>query len=144
LSTTDNETVDMGIETTFNHLQIYVSDKDVSFSFYKKLLTYLGYCVVAESESRLGMRNGVTDIWLKEVPAENKARGFSRRNIGVNHLAFGVTDKADVNKFYHEFLAPAGIKTLYDSPRSFPKYSKNYYAVYFEDPDKIKLEVVYL
>lgn len=141
---TDDATVNMGIKTTFNHLQIYVSDKDVSFPFYKKLLTYLGYGVVTESESRLGMRNGVTDIWLKEAPAENRARGFSRRNVGVNHLAFGVADKADVDKFCHEFLAPAGIKTLYDSPRLFPKYSDKYYAVYFEDPDKIKLEVVFL
>lgn len=83
----------MGIETSFNHLQIYVSDKKVSFPFYKDLLTYLGYRVVDEGEEHLGMRNEPTDIWLKEVPAENKNRKYSRRNIGINHLAFSVSKK---------------------------------------------------
>lgn len=133
----------MVIKTSFNHLQIYVSDKKVSFPFYKELLTYLGYRIVCE-DSSLGMRNEPTDIWLKEVPKENKNKLFSRRNIGVNHLAFGVSKKEDVDKFCKEFLIPRKIKLLYGSPRLFPEYTDKYYAVYFEDPDKIKLEVVFL
>ena len=134
----------MGIETSFNHLQIYVSDRKISFPFYKELLTYLGYQLVDEDESHLGMRNEPTDIWLKEVPKENKSLGYSRRNVGVNHLAFGVSKREDVDKFCQEFLIPRGIKPLYDSPRHFPEYTEKYYAVYFEDPDRIKLEVVFL
>lgn len=134
----------MGIKTSFNHLQIYVSNKEVSFLFYKDLLLYLGYRVVDEDKNHLGMRNKPTDIWLKEVPEENKAKGYSRRNIGVNHLAFGVSRKEDVDKFCREFLVPRGIRMLYNSPKSFPEYAERYYAVYFEDPDKAKLEVVFL
>lgn len=134
----------MVIKTSFNHLQIYVSDKKVSFQFYKELLTYLGYKTVCEDGDRLGMRNGPTDIWLTEVPGENKKKSYSRRNVGVNHLAFGVSKKEDVDKFCKEFLIPRSIKSLYKSPRKFPEYTEQYYAVYFEDPDKIKLEVVFL
>ena len=78
----------MGIETSFNHLSIYVSDRKISFQFYKELLTYFGYQLVDEDESHLGMRNDPTDIWLKEVSKENKSRGYNRRNVSVNHLAF--------------------------------------------------------
>ena len=90
------------------------------------------------------MRNGPTDIWLKEVSPENKEKRFSRRNVGVNHLAFGVSKKEDVDLFCKEFLLPHGILPLYESPKHFPEYTETYYAVYFEDPDTIKLEVVFL
>ena len=72
----------MVIKTSFNHLQIYVSDKKVSFPFYKELLTYLGYNIIRE-DSSLGMRNKPTDIWLKEVPKENKDKQYNRRKICV-------------------------------------------------------------
>jgi len=72
-----------------------------------------------------------------------KANGYHRKNIGVNHLAFGVSKKEDVDKFYQNFLIPNGIKPLYNSPKQFPEYTEKYYAVFFEDPDRIKLEIVF-
>ena len=134
----------MGIRTTLNHLQIYVSDRGASFPFYRYLLTYLWYRVVDDDGNHLGMRNETIDIWLKETPGEHRVSGYSRRNTGVNHIAFGVCKKQDVDLFCQEFLIPRSIKSLYDSPRHFPKYTETYYAVYFEDPDGIKLEVVFL
>jgi hypothetical protein len=32
---------------------------------------------------------------------------------------------------------------LYGGPKEYPEYRKGYYAVYFEDPDRIKLEFVH-
>ena len=87
------------------------------------------------------MRNLPTDIWLKEAPKDGKS--YNRRNTGVNHIAFGVSKKADVDRFCKDFLIPRGINTLYDTPKQFPEYTKEYYAVFFEDPDGIKLEVVF-
>lgn len=133
----------MGIKTTFNHLGLHVSDAKRSFPFYKDLLIFLGYCVVCEDES-LGMRNGPTDIWLKETPAPHKTKGYHRKNTGLNHICFGAKSRADVDKFCKEFLKPRGIKTLYGSPKAFPKYTPEYYAVYFEDPDRIKIEVAFV
>jgi len=134
----------MGIKTTFNHLEIYVSDKKISFAFYKDLLSYLDYEVILEDEDHLGMKNGSSEMWFKEVPEDGKEGKYSRRNVGLNHLAFGVSKKEDVDKFVGEFLVPKNMRMLYDSPKPFPQYTENYYAVYFEDPDKIKLEVVFL
>jgi hypothetical protein len=33
---------------------------------------------------------------------------------------------------------------LYEGPGEYPEYHRGYYAVYFEDPDRIKLEVAYV
>ena len=73
-----------------------------------------------------------------------KTNKYHRKNVGVNHLAFGVSKKEDVDKFYQEFLIPHGIKPLYNTPKRFPEYTEQYYAIFFEDPDRIKLEVVFL
>ncbi|TMJ94434.1 MAG: hypothetical protein E6G67_09530 [Actinobacteria bacterium] len=32
--------------------------------------------------------------------------------------------------------------TVTDGPAEFPQYRKGYYAVFFEDPDGLKLEIV--
>src|SRR2546428_9609653 len=51
--------------------------------------------------------------------------------------------KADVDRLHSELLAPRSIKILYGGPKEYPEYRKGYYAVYFEDPDRIKLEFVH-
>lgn len=134
----------MGIKTSFNHIQINVSNKKESFPFYKKLLTYLGYTVILEDDEHLGMGNGYTEIWLNEASEKFKPNNYHRKNIGVNHLAFSVSKEDDVGKFCKEFLIPNKIKPLYNSPKKFPEYTEKYYAVFFEDPDRIKLEIVFL
>ena len=68
---------------------------------------------------------------------------YHRKAPGINHIAFKVSSKDEVDKFTKEFLKPNKVPTLYDTPHLFPEYSKKYYAVYFEDPDRIKLEVAF-
>lgn len=134
----------MSIESTFNHIGLHVSDAKRSFPFYKDLLSFLGYHIICDDEGHLGMRNGPTDMWLKETSAHHKANGYHRRNTGLTHICFGVRSRADVDKFYRDFLKPRGILTLYGSPKAFPEYTPEYYAVYFEDPDRIKIEVAFV
>lgn len=73
-----------------------------------------------------------------------KQNYFHRKNTGVNHMAFKVNSREDVDKFYGEFLKDRNMGTLYGSPKEFPEYAKGYYAVFFEDPDRIKLEVLFM
>lgn len=129
------------------HTQINVSDKKKSFPFYKDLLKYLGYEVVHDGSWGFGAKNTSfphhSDIWICATETKYRVNKFNRKNIGLNHIAFGVHQKSDVEKFIKDFLEPRKIIPLYDSPREYPEYEKGYYAVYFEDPDRIKLEVVY-
>ncbi len=126
------------------HIQINVSAKKKSFDFYKDLLGVLGYKKIMEGDWGFGMGNGSTDIWIDNTQTKYKKNKFHRKNTGLNHIAFGVSSKKDVDKFMEKFLEPRDIKPLYDSPREYPEYTKDYYAVFFEDPDRIKIEVAYI
>jgi catechol-2,3-dioxygenase len=104
----------------------------------------LGYRIVDESRDHIGASNGTTDIWIMRAEQKHMKNKFHRKEVGLNHIAFRVGSKNDVDDFVRQFLKRRKIKSLYDSPRLFPEYRKGYYAVYFEDPDRLKLEVVYI
>lgn len=129
------------------HIQINVSDKKKSFPFYKDLLNYLEYEITLDKSWGFGASNKnqkyLADIWVIATGAKYRKTKFNRKNTGLNHIAFGVNRKGDVDKFIEEFLKPREIKYLYDSPREYPEYEKGYYAVYFEDPDRVKIEITY-
>ena len=126
------------------HVQLNVTDAAVSVPFYHRLLGYLEYRVLVGSDGLLGMSNGTTDVWIVQTPADRAGRAFHRRNPGLNHLAVRVTAREDVDRFNDEFLARAGIAPLYGGPRDYPEYRPGYYAVFFESPDRLKLEVAYV
>ena len=132
------------LTATLNHVQLHISDRTRSFPFYRDLLGYLGFDVVREDERSLGMRSGGADIWLRETSEDRKGKEYNRKNTGLNHIAFCVDSKEDVDRFHEEFLIPRSIRPLYGPPRSYPEYTPTYYAVCFEDPDRIKVEVMSL
>ena len=126
------------------HLQINVSNARRSLPFYKTLLSYFGYKLVDASPGHIGMSDGTTDFWILQSEKAHSQRKFHRKSPGLNHIAFRVPSKAAVEKFARQFLRKWKIKTLYSSPKHFPEYHPDYYAVYFEDPDRIKWEVTYI
>ncbi len=129
------------MKTHLYHLQLNVSAR--SLDFYKDLFTYLGYKIIDESDEYIGVSNGTTDFWLMKTEEKYLVSGFHRKNTGINHLAFAVEGKEAVDQFSNDFLKTRRIPTLYNTPKLFPEYGPNYYAVYFEDPDRLKLEVVF-
>jgi len=74
------------------------------------------------------------------VEAEPGRPAHDRRAPGFHHLAFHADDRADVDAF-HDFLVEAGLPVL-DAPAEYD-YTPGYYAVFFADPDGLKLEVVF-
>lgn len=131
------------MKTSLYHIQLNISNAKKSIPFYKDLFGYFEYKVIDESESHVGVSNGTTDFWIMETENIFKGSTFHRKNTGLNHLAFKVESRTDVDKFVEEFLKPRKITPLYNSPKIYPEYSESYYAVYFEDPDRIKLEIVF-
>ena len=126
------------------HLQINVRDANASLPFYRALLGYLEYRVTHEQAGVLGMSNDTTDFWLCATPVDRRRQAPHRKNPGLNHVALRVPARADVDRFHDEFLKPRGIPVLYGGPRDYPDYRPGYYAVFFEDPDRLKLEVVHI
>ena len=132
------------MRTFLYHVQINVSDPAVSLPFYRALFGYLEYTTLLEANDVLGVSNGTTDFWIMAASPERRGTTLHRKNPGLNHLCFGVRERADVDRFLTEFMTPHSIGALYDSPREYPDYSAGYYAVFFEDPDRLKLEVAHV
>jgi catechol 2,3-dioxygenase-like lactoylglutathione lyase family enzyme len=131
------------MKSIISHIYLYVSDLEKSFSFYDKLLTYLDYKGGLKEDWGFSFKNDETSIWFEKARPGHIEHGYHRKRVGLNHLAFRVNSREDVDKFNTEFLKKNEIPTLYDSPKALPEYTDKYYAVYFEDPDRIKLEVCY-
>ncbi len=132
------------MKTSVYHLQINVRDAAVSLPFYRDLLTYLEYRVMTSTVDVLGMSNGSTDFWIMGTPSGSVAARPHRKNAGLNHIAFRVGARTDVDRFHDEFLKPRAVPVLYGGPRDYPQYRNGYYATFFEDPDRLKLEVVHI
>lgn len=131
------------MKTHLGHLQINVKNPEVSFPFYKDFFKYFEYDFMSEHADYFGVSNGTVDFWIMATEERYKNNLFHRKNTGINHLCFRVGSKEEVDKFCKEFLESRNISPLYETPKLFPEYALDYYAVYFEDPDKIKLEVTY-
>jgi catechol 2,3-dioxygenase-like lactoylglutathione lyase family enzyme len=131
------------MKAMLKHLQLNVSDFARSSSFYKDLLGYFGYKVISEGGDYLGLHGEGVDFWIMAVDPAHTSAPFHRKHAGLNHLAFSVTSKEDVDRFHTEFLTAKNIPTLYETPKAFPEYTPDYYAVFFEDPGRLKLEVTF-
>ncbi len=125
------------------HTQINVSNFEISKKFYSEMFKVLGWEVLMEEETVIGWTNGDFSFWMGGTEQKFKGNKFHRKNTGLNHIAFKVDSKQEVDEFSNKFLSDKKQIVLYDSPKEYPEYTEGYYAVYFEDPDRIKLEIVY-
>jgi glyoxylase I family protein len=60
---------------------------------------------------------------------------------GLHHLAFTATSRQQVDEFYQLLLKLNA--HIVDAPTEYD-YSPGYYAVFFRDPDNIRIEFVYV
>jgi hypothetical protein len=59
------------------------------------------------------------------------------------HLAFSAETRERVDAFHRDILLSLRA-TVLDPPQIWPQYSEGYYAVFFLDPDGIKLEFAHI
>jgi catechol 2,3-dioxygenase-like lactoylglutathione lyase family enzyme len=124
---------------TIHHVELYVSDLQCSVAFWGWLLGELGYTVHQQwPEGQSWILRG-TYIVLVQTPAEHQAAGYHRRRTGLNHMAFQVESRQAVDELTAE-LRQRGIVILYGDRHPFAGGGDSY-AVFFEDPDRIKLEI---
>lgn len=123
-----------------HHLEIYVSDLKHSSDFWGWFLKDLGYEKFQEWES--GVSWELEETYLVFVQTEKKYLDikYHRCRTGLNHIAFHAQSREHVNEITAK-LKSKGIKILYEDRHPYAG-GKNYYAVFFEDPDRIKVEVV--
>lgn len=118
-----------------DHLVIRVSDFKKSKAFYQKLFTFLGFDILGDYEDTIGWTNGQTRFWIGQADAEGRKRPYRIGDIGFHHYAFELRSRADVDEL-QAFLRREGVEIV--DPAG--EYYEDYYAVFFLDPDGLKLE----
>lgn len=126
--------------TKLSHVELVVENYLESVKFYDLVLMSMGWEKLVSRTDYTSYTDGTLKLIIGPVEEEHKKFGYHRKRVGLNHLAFYAETKEMVDDFYREILQKNDIKSLYEEG---PKGDKNYYAVYFEDPNRIKLEVVY-
>ena len=125
-----------------HHLDLTVSDITRSKPFYELVLGFLGYRCVKDTDRivvwDLTLPDGVAGIAIR--PAERE-REHDRYTVGLHHFAWNAGSRQDVDRL-HERLKQSGA-TILDAPAEYPQYGTGYYAVFFADPDGLKLELVH-
>jgi catechol 2,3-dioxygenase-like lactoylglutathione lyase family enzyme len=121
-----------------DHLVIRVGDFAKSKRFYKNVLGFLGFALKYEFDDSAGWSNGKTLFWIGEADAEGKKHPHRIGNVGFHHYAFELARRKDVDDL-DEFLKSKNV-TIVDPAADYPDYGKGYYAVFFLDPDGLKLE----
>jgi len=122
-----------------DHLVIRASDFEVSRRFYDRLLSFLGFVEEWDLGRTVGWNNGVTMIWV--VEADPGAAPHRTGDIGYHHYALELGAREEVDEL-GAFLVREGV-TIVDPPAAYPSYGEGYYAVFFLDPDGLKLEAMY-
>jgi len=129
----------------FHHIDLNVRDLAASKAVYGPVLDYLGYrCVKDEArgcEWDTGPEGSGASLGLRACDPALAGHGHERYAPGLHHLAWRAESRADVDGLY-ALLVERGI-TVLDPPAQYPEYSGDYYAVFFEDPDGMKLELVH-
>lgn len=122
-----------------DHIGINVPE--ASFQFWQELLVHLGAELDLDGnhfDARIGQGPFLCVTATKEPYT---ATGYHRRHTGLSHLALRLPTRELVAALVSNFLQPRGIEPLYGGPKDYD-YAPGYFALYFEDPSRLKIEVM--
>ncbi len=124
-----------------DHLVIRVSDLDRSKRFYDAVLGFMGFELEWDLGDVVGWNNGVTMFWIGQADEQGKRRKHRAGDVGYHHYAFEVAERAQVDELY-DFLLAQKVEIV-DPPAAYASYGEGYYAVFFLDPDGMRLEAMF-
>jgi glyoxylase I family protein len=127
-----------------HHVDLVVSSIERSLPFYRDLLGPLGWHGLSEVEGERG-----ETIWYLWGPgtsvglraAQSDSPGIDRYRMGLHHVAFEAYSRALVDE-RAEWLRGQDAE-IESGPEEYA-YQPGYYAVFFYDPDGLKLEIVHV
>jgi glyoxylase I family protein len=127
---------------------LVVSSLERSLPFYRGLLEPLGWTGLSRVRGERGETityisapgAGVAALGLREQRSDAHGLPYDRYAIGVHHVCFDVPSREVVDERARWLAAQ---HTLIESPPREYDYTPGYYAVFFYDPDSIKLELLH-
>jgi len=131
--------------TGVHHVDLVVSSIDRSLPFYRDLLGPLGYHRIGEVEGERGetiyyFSGAGASVGLREAQTRS-GEPYDRYGVGLHHLAFEAPSRGVVDE-RALWLRSQGAE-IESGPQEYA-YSLGYYAVFFYDPDGLKLEIVHV
>lgn len=126
--------------SNLHHVEIYVSDLARSKQFWSWFLEKMNYRLYQEWAQGFSYKYEETYLVFVQTEERFLQQPYHRCTTGLNHLAFRVESSKEVDNWREE-LAKRDISLLYDEKYPYAG-GKDYYACYFEDPDRIKIELV--
>lgn len=124
-----------------SHIEIYVSNLAKSKEFWGFLLEkYLNYTKFQEWDKGISWKLDETYIVFVQTQDKYLDISYHRSRTGLNHLAFHIDTKDQLDAIVHE-LEMRGQKILYND-RFRKEETDDPYSIFFEDPDRIKVELV--
>jgi glyoxylase I family protein len=129
-----------------DHLDLVVTDLERSLAFYNGLLEPLGFTRNSEITGERGERvvylggTGGASVSLRQAQSDAHPTPYDRYAVGVHHVAFFADSREAVDE-RASWLRERGAE-IESAPAEYT-YTPGYYAVFFYDPDGIKLEIVH-
>ncbi len=126
--------------TGIDHVYITVSDLRRAGKFYDRVMRFLGFrkgTGPIEGEPHRHYYN--RDFQLTLRPAHGAKPPHDSYAPGLHHICLRVPDREAVDD------AARGLRRLkidVTRPQLYPQYAPDYYAIFFTDPDGIRLEIV--
>jgi glyoxylase I family protein len=133
--------------TLLAHVDLVVTSLERSLPFYRGLMEQLGGLVEKEVEGERGETihylspegsNGA--LGVREKQSDEHSVPYDRYAVGVHHMALNAESREvvdEVAKWLQAIGAP-----IESGPREYD-YTPGYYAVFFHDPDWLKVEVLH-
>lgn len=125
-----------------DHLYLTVTDLESSQRFYDPLMEYLGFKKGVRpigGDPHVHYFNPVTQISLRPARGDGASSRHDPYAPGLHHLCLQLADRAAIDAAAR-YLATLGIDV--SEPAEYAEYAPDYYAVFFEDPDGLRLELV--
>ncbi|MBS4196610.1 VOC family protein [Lederbergia citri] len=123
-----------------HHIELYVSDLKKSIDYWGWLLEELGYKIYQKWDKGQSWKQGETYIVFVQTEERFLDIPYHRCRVGLNHLAFHARSRQHVDEMTAK-LKERNVNILYKDKHPFAG-GPDYYAVFFEDPDRIKVELV--
>ena len=129
-----------------HHVDLVVSSIERSLPFYRDLLGPMGWHGLSEVEGERGetiwyLTGPATSVGLRAAQPARLGGRYDRYSVGLHHVAFEAFSRRTVDE-RAEWLREHGAE-IESGPEEYG-YLPGYYAVFFYDPDGIKLEILHV
>jgi catechol 2,3-dioxygenase-like lactoylglutathione lyase family enzyme len=126
-----------------HHIDLTGRELARSAAFYEEVLGFLGYRRSRGDATGFDwdLRDAESLVCSVGLKPARSNRDHDRYSAGLHHLAWHAASREDVDRL-HALLVRLGARIL-DAPAEYPAYGAGYYALFFADPDGLKLEFVH-